>query len=508
MARRAAGRFIGWFRPLRGDAQPPLQEQLYRAIRAGVLEGRLRPGERLPSSRALAEDLGLSRNTVTGACDRLVAEGYLAARPASGLFVAEDMPESLGGQVDHGAAASFSRRGQRLIGAGGQRLIGGDGAVGSDPQAGRVFAIGVPALDEFPLETWRRITNRRLRRSERGLLAHGDPQGLLDLRLALADYLREARGLRCGPEHILVVSGAQQALDLVGRVLLDPGDLAALEDPGYAGIRQALLAVGARLAPVPVDAQGLDPALLPKLAAGAKLVAVTPSHQFPLGGTMPLPRRLALLAQARERDFMILEDDYDCEFRYAGPPLPALQGLEQATGDAGRDGGGENGRVIHVGTFSKVLFPGLRLGYLVLPPALLDGFRRVKAIADGHGASLPQAVLADFIAEGHLAQHARRMRKLYRQRQQALLAALQESCGDSLTVGPAEAGLHLVAQFRDGRDDRAAAEACEAAGLAPSPLSRYCIEHKMSGLLLSYAAWPPEALAAAARKLAKILAKP
>jgi len=496
VARQAAGRFIGWFRPLRGEDQPSLQEQLYRAIRAGVLEGRLRPGERLPSSRALAEDLGLSRNTVTGACDRLVAEGYLAARPASGLFVAEDMPESLGRQVDHGAAASFSRRGQRLIGAG--------GTVVSDAQAGRIFAIGVPALDEFPLETWRRLTNRRLRRAERGLLAHCDPQGLPALRQALADYLREARGLRCGPEQILVVSGAQQALDLVGRVLLDPGDLVALEDPGYAGIRQAMLAVGARLAPLPVDAQGLDPALLPRLAAGAKLVAVTPSHQFPLGGTMPLPRRLALLAQAREQDFLILEDDYDCEFRYAGPPLPALQGLEQATGESS----GENGRVIHVGTFSKVLFPGLRLGYLALPPALLDGFRRVKAIADGHNAALPQAVLADFIAEGHLAQHARRMRKLYRQRQQALLAALRQHCGTILDVQPAEAGLHLVAQFKDGRDDRAAVAACEAAGLAPAPLSRYCIDRKMSGLLLSYAAWTPEALTEAARKLAAILAKP
>lgn len=497
MARRAAGRFIGWFRPLRGEDQPPLQEQLYRAIRAGVLEGRLRPGERLPSSRALAEDLGLSRNTVTGACDRLVAEGYLAARPASGLFVAEDMPESLGARVDHGRAAGspvagFSRRGQRLIGAGSREAA---------LPAGRIFAIGVPALDEFPLEVWRRLTNRRLRRSERGLLAHCDPQGLPALRQALADYLREARGLRCGPEQILVVSGAQQALDLVGRVLLDPGDLVALEDPGYAGIRQAMLAVGARLAPLPVDAQGLDPALLPRLAAGAKLVAVTPSHQFPLGGTMPLPRRLALLAQAREQDFLILEDDYDCEYRYAGPPLPALQGLEQATAESG----GGNGRVIHVGTFSKVLFPGLRLGYLALPPALLDGFRRVKAIADGHNAALPQAVLADFIAEGHLAQHARRMRKLYRQRQQALLAALRQHCGAILDVQPAEAGLHLVARFKDGRDDRAAVAACEAAGLAPAPLSRYCIDRAMSGLLLSYAAWTPDALAEAARKLAAVL---
>jgi len=491
MARRAVGRFIGWFRPQRGAGDPPLQLQLYAAIRAGVLDGRLGPGERLPSSRALGEDLGLSRNTVLGAYDRLVAEGYLAARPASGVFVAEDVPADLGQPAAAKAGpAGFSQRGRRLIAAAPETAT-----PATTPEA-RPFAVGLPALAEFPLETWRRLTNRRLRRPEAGLLASRDPQGLPALRMALAAYLTEARGLSCSADSILVVSGAQQALDLVGRVLLDPGDIAVVEDPGYAGVREALEAVGARIEAVPVDAQGLDPDHLARLSEPVKLVAVTPSHQFPLGGTMPLARRLGLLALARQRGCMIVEDDYDCEYRYSGPPLPALQGL---------DGGGQDGRVIYVGTFSKVLFPGLRLGYLVLPPRLVAGFVRAKLTADGHAPSLPQAVLADFIAEGHLAQHVRRMRKLYRERQQVLLGALQRYCGATLRVGPAEAGLHLVAEFNDGRDDRAVAAAAAAIGVTVAPLSRYAIRRRLSGLLFGYAAFAPADLERAAQALGKLL---
>lgn len=489
MARRAAGHFIGWFRPQRGAGGPPLQLQLYAAIRAGVLDGRLGPGQRLPSSRALAEELGLSRNTVLGAYDRLVAEGYLAVRPASGVYVADDVPADLG-QAARAVSgpAGFSDRGHRLIAAAPDRAA---------PATARPFAVGLPALVDFPLETWRRLTNRRLRRPETGLMAGGDPQGLPSLCQALASYLTEARGLTCTADQLLVVSGAQQALDLVGRVLLDPGDLAVVEDPGYAGAREALAAVGARLEAVPVDAQGLDPEQVAGLKAAPKLIAVTPSHQFPLGGTMPLARRLGLLAVARERGSMIVEDDYDCEYRYGGPPLPALQGLDDT---AGPDGG----RVIYVGTFSKVLFPGLRIGYLVLPPRLVAGFVRAKTTADGHGALLPQAVLADFIAEGHLAQHVRRMRKLYRERQQALLGALQRHC-PGLRVGPAEAGLHLVAEFTDQRDDKAIALAAAAQGLTVAPLSRYAIRRQLSGLLLGYAAFPPAELERAAQLLGKLL---
>jgi GntR family transcriptional regulator/MocR family aminotransferase len=492
MARRAAGHFIGWFRPLRGAGDPPLQVQLYSAIRAGVLDGRLGPGERLPSSRALGEDLGLSRNTVLGAYDRLVAEGYLVARAASGVFVAADVPADLGQQaVPKAGPTGFSQRGRRLIAAAPAMAV-----AAGDPGL-RPFMVG-PALGEFPLESWRRLTNRRMRRPAIGLLASGDPQGLPALRAALADYLTEARGLICSAENVLVVSGAQQALDLVGRVLLDPGDIAVVEDPGYPGVSEALSAVGAKLEPVPVDAQGLDPEHLAQLPGPVKLVAVTPSHQFPLGGTMPLARRLGLLALARQRGCMIVEDDYDCEYRYSGPPLPALQGL---------DGGGQGGeeRVIYVGTFSKVLFPGLRLGYLVLPPRLVAGFVRAKTTADGHAPSLPQAVLADFIADGHLAQHVRRMRKLYRERQQVLLQALQRFCGSALRVGPAEAGLHLVAEFNDGRDDRAVAAAAAAIGISVAPLSRYAIRRQLSGLLFGYAAFPPAELERAAQALGKLL---
>ncbi len=509
MARRAAGHFIGWFRPRRGVGQPSLQLQLYAAIRAGVLDGRLAPGQRLPSSRALGEDLGLSRNTVLGAYDRLVAEGYLAARAASGVYVAEDVPADLGRPAAAGAGPTrFSQRGQRLIAAAPDQ---------TQPSLAtpRPFTVGLPALADFPLAAWRRITNRKLRRPDPVLLGTGDAQGLPALRHALAAYLTEARGLDCGPDQLLVVSGAQQALDLIGRVLLDPGDMVVVEDPGYAGAREALAAVGARVEPVPVDAQGLDPEDVARLPGRPRLVAVTPSHQFPLGGTMPLARRLGLLALARETGCLIVEDDYDCEYRYGTPPLPALQGLDAGGGEAGLPGGGPGGgkaegRVIYVGTFSKVLFPGLRLGYLVLPPHLVAGFVRAKATADGHAPPLPQAVLADFIAEGHLAQHVRRMRKLYRERQQALLGALQRHCGrllqsGILRVGPAEAGLHLVAEFTDGRDDRAIAAAAAGLGLNVAPLSRYTLRRQLSGLLLGYAAFSPADLEQAVQRLAGLL---
>jgi GntR family transcriptional regulator/MocR family aminotransferase len=289
------------------------------------------------------------------------------------------------------------------------------------------------------------------------------------------------------------VSGAQQALDLIARLLLDPGDAVAVEDPGYVGARDALASAGARLVPVAVDDQGFDPAVLAALNPAPKLAMLTPSHQFPLGMTLPASRRLALLAEARARGIWIVEDDYDCEYRYGGPPLQALQGLD----------GGE--RVLYVGTFSKVLFPGLRLGYVVLPPGLVDGFLRLKTAADGFVPGWPQAILAEFIAEGHLVQHIRRMRVLYRRRRAALLAAIERHAGDLLTPRLSEAGLHVAAEFRDGRDDRAAAEAARAAGLTVAPLSRYAVGRRLSGLLLGFAAFPEAELETAVQRLAKAL---
>jgi len=477
MARRAAGRFVSWFRPDRLACGDGLQAQLYHAIRRAVLAGELMPGERLPSSRSLAADLGLGRNTVTAACDLLAAEGYLEARPGAGLFVAADLPSE-------GFAGPPA----------GPRAMSGDPHAKRD--GGRPvlpLTPGVPALDDFPLEVWRRLTGQVLRRQGTGLLAGGDPAGLPVLRHALAGYLSATRGVICSPDQIVIVSGAQQALDLAGRLLLRPGDAVAVEDPGYPAARAAFAGLGARLLPVPVDGQGIDPALLAGLSPRPKLTMLTPSHQFPLGMTLPLARRLALLQLARERDLYLIEDDYDCEYRYAGPPLQALQGLD---GD---------GRVLYVGTFSKVLFPGLRLGYLVLPAGLVDGVLALKRAADGFSPPQSQAVLAAFITEGHLAQHVRRMRMLYRRRRAALLAALQRHAAGLLTPRPSEAGLHLVADFVDSRDDRVAVAAAAQAGLGVTPLSRYAVSTSCSGLLIGFATLPEAGLEGAIQRLVAVL---
>lgn len=489
MARRAAGRFIGWFRPARNAGDPSLQEQFYGAIRKAVLAGEWLRGERLPSSRTLAADLGLGRNTIVAAIERLVAEGYLETRRGAGLFVAADLPpEGIAETAGRPATAVLSRRSDRFA----PLHAEGESFPGQFPA--RPFATGPLALDEFPLDLWRRLSAQALRGvGAARLLANGPAQGLPELRQNLSGYLTNSRGVACTPHNIVIVSGAQQALDLVGRLLLDPGDTVAVEDPGYVGLREALAGVGAKLHPVPVDAQGFDPAALARLQPAPRLVMLTPSHQFPLGMTLPLSRRLALLAEARARNLWIVEDDYDCEFRYGGPPLQALQGLD----------GGE--RVLYVGTFSKVLFPGLRLGYVVLPPPLVEGFLRLKATADGFAPPLSQAVLARFIGEGHLAQHVRRMRVLYRRRRGALLEALQRDAADLFELGASEAGLHLAVRFRDGRDDRAAAEAARAAGLNVMPLSRYAIARPVSGLVLGFAAFSEAELQAAVQRLVRAL---
>ncbi|HEX6957396.1 MAG TPA: PLP-dependent aminotransferase family protein [Ferrovibrio sp.] len=460
-----------------------MQQQLHQAVQRAVLSRELLPGERLPSSRALASDLGVSRNTVVAAIERLVLEGYLEVRRGAGVFVATDIvPDVV--RPEAAPSPGLSDR------AGGFAGLHAEGEFGV---TARASSLGLPALDEFPIELWRKLAQQALRRRPKLVLGPGDPQGLPELRAALARYLSDTRGVVCTAQTIVIVSGAQQALDLIGRLLLDPGDTVAVEDPGYLGVRQALAGTGARLAPVAVDDQGFDPAALLGLKIVPKLAVLTPSHQFPLGMTLPLARRLALLKIARDSGIWIVEDDYDCEYRYSGPPLQALQGL---------DGGS---RVLYVGTFSKVLYPGFRLGYVVLPPDLVEGFVRIKAVADGYAPNWPQAILTAFLAEGHMAQHVRRMRTLYRQRRTALLAALDHHAAGLLRPRRSEAGLHLVAEFADGRDDLAAAKAAAGAGLGIAPLSKYAMTRRLSGLLLGFAATPAPEMDAAAQRLVAAL---
>jgi GntR family transcriptional regulator/MocR family aminotransferase len=340
------------------------------------------------------------------------------------------------------------------------------------------------------METWGRIAHRRWAKTSEAALDYGDPQGTPRLRRAIAGYLRTARGVDAAPEQVLVLSSAQQALDLVARVLLDPGDALWMEDPGYPGARGAFVASGARLVPIPVDEEGLDVAKGEQLAPKARLAYVTPSHQFPLGATMSLPRRLRLLEWAHRAKAWIVEDDYDSEFRYVDRPLAALQGLDT------------HGRVLYAGTFSKVLFPSLRLAYLVLPPSLVGAFRAARYFSDGQPPAASQAVVTAFIEEGHFERHIRRMRVLCAERQKALVTTCARHLAGLLHVAPADGGMNLVGWLPEGSDDRAAAEAAARNEVEVIPLSALSRRRtKRPGLFLGYSAFRPREIEEGALRL-------
>ena len=480
------------FHALSLDRRRPasLQHQLSDELRQGVIAGRVHPGTRLPATRRLAEALGVSRNTVLGAFAQLVAEGYLEARQGSGTFVQAALPEDalpapsrlLGRLRRPSNPPRLSTRGQVLA----QTRVSAQ--VADQPLV--PFRPGIPALDLFPHTLWNRLHARVARRLDPALFTYGYAAGYPPLRRAIADYLRAARGVRCEWEQVIVVSGAQQALDLTARLVLDPGDPAVVEDPGYPGARAALEAAGAKLRPIGVDADGLVVDGMRPLPP-ARVAYVCPSHHNPLGGTLPLRRRLALLAWARKQRAWILEDDYDSEFRYRGSPLPALQGLDRRN------------CVLYMGTFSKVLLPALRLGYLVVPPEFIGAFTAAKALADRQTPLLEQAVLARFLEEGHFERHVRRMRTVYLERQTTLVQTISTTLGGVVDAQAAVAGLHLVGWLPAGTDDAAVSDALLRRGIECPPLSHYAIGSRpRSGLLLGYAAFTPEMLRRAVRELA------
>ncbi len=481
---------IAPIRPIDRGSGEPLHRQVYFAIRQAILDGRMPPGTRLPASRTLAQDLGVSRNTVTTAFEQLHAEGYVDTRVGSGSFVSRQLPQQVPGArpgVRPSRRAAETPRGPSARGAQLARLFGGR----SQP---RPFSPGLPELAEFPFEDWARLLARGWRRPSRAFLVGIDPAGYGPLCRAIADYLASARAVACRAEQVIIVSGTQQALDLTARVLLDPGDAVWIEEPGYPPTATVLLAAGARPVPVPVDREGLSVVAGRKPEPAARLACVSPSHQFPLGVTMSLKRRLELLDWAREADGFVFEDDYDSEYRYRGRPLAALQGLDR------------DGRVIYVGTMSKVMFPGLRIGYMIVPEHLIDAFLAVRALIDAHPSSIAQAALADFISEGHLAAHIRRMRSLYAARQQAMIEALRRRLDGVLRVAPAEAGMHLVAYLPPGTDDREVATAAAAAGIEAPPLSGfYQAPPERPGLLLGYAGVPEKEIPKAVDLLARSL---
>jgi GntR family transcriptional regulator/MocR family aminotransferase len=456
----------------------PLYRQLYNCLRKAILTGQLAPGARLQSSREISRELGVSRNTVVNAFEQLLAEGYLEGQVGSGTYVSRALPEELlnvkammrsargAGGKDPGLSvrgkvfAAFARHVQRS----------------SEPM--RAFQPGVPALDAFPFETWSKIASRHWRRPASSLLGYGESQGHAPLRRAIASYLGVARAVRCTPEQVIIVDGGQMAFDLIARVLLDPGDTAWMEEPGYPGARAALISSGARLVYVPVDDEGLSVTAGARLDASARLIYVTPSHQFPLGMTMSLPRRLALLEWASRAGAWVMEDDFDSEYRYEGRPISSLQGLDT------------DGRVVYIGTFSKVLFPSLRLGYIVAPPALVEAFVSARAMVGRHSPSVEQSILTDFIEEGHFGRHIRRMRMLYAERQAFLIEALTKECGDLLEVEPSAAGIQLVAWLPEGLDDPEVSRAAAAHGVEARPMSIfYAGQPPRGGLELGYAAF-------------------
>ncbi|PSR18152.1 PLP-dependent aminotransferase family protein, partial [filamentous cyanobacterium CCP3] len=411
----------------------PYYQQISEALRQAILTGRLNPRQRLPSTRALASSLGVSRATVTQSYDQLLSEGYLQTAVGSGTYVCEQLPETLLHAPEPNAVPATPPPPLKLSKYG-ERLTDFAASPAAEPTAEISFRYGRPALDQFPLALWRQLLSRRCRCGD-WLDYATDPMGHWPLREAIAAYLSQARAVHCQPDHILITNGTQQALDLATRVLVSAGDAIALEEPSYLSARRVFTSQGAILHPIPVDESGLDVDKLARVTAPIRLVYVTPSHQFPTGAVLSLPRRLALLAWAQQNGSLIFEDDYDSEYRYAGRPIPALQGL------------GQGQSVLYVGTFSKVLFPSLRVGYMVLPPALVPLFRRAKWLSDRQVPGLEQAVLADFIAEGHLERHIRRMRSLYDQRRQALVAALTQHFGSRVTVLGENAGLHLMVRF-------------------------------------------------------------
>lgn len=460
---------------LRPEADEPLYRQVYAGLRKAILKGSLRPGGRLPSSRSLAADLHVSRSTAVQAYEQLRAEGYIDSVGRGSTRVSTSLPEPLTraepGKASGGGPGSIrgsSRRGDAIA-----RVSGRFPSV-SDRLA-RAFRTSVPALDVFPMDVWGRLTSRRWRRSSPGSLGYGDPRGLPALRRAIADYLTGARGVRCVADQILVTSGSQQGLDLVARALLDPGDAVWLEDPGYFGAAGAFAAAGARIVPVPVDGEGLDVAEGIRRAPGARLAFVTPARQLPLGVTLSLSRRLALLAWAAEKRAFVLEDDYDSEFRYNTRPVSSLQGLDT------------RGCVVFTGTFSKVLFPALRLGYLVVPESLVDVFAAARRLLDFCPPQLTQAVLADFLAEGHFERHVRRMRVIYRARRALLVRLLRRGLAGLVEVDAPDAGMNLIAWLPPGTNDARVSAALAEAGVDSVPLSACSLKRQLRpGLLLGF----------------------
>ena len=473
-------------------APKALHRQIYDSYRTAIVEGSLRPGQRIPSSRMLASESGVSRFPVLNAYAQLLAEGYFESRVGAGTVVSSSIPDQLAPSEPSRAQSaaprsgprSFARRGSHLPRPARPPWLLGSGA----------FSVGQVAFDEFPLQIWSSLVARHCRKMGARSFHYGEPVGSIALRETIASYLRTARSLRCEAEQVMIVSGSQQALDVTARALLDPGSRIWVEQPGYRLSRDTLALAGCRLVPVPVDEEGVDVAAGIRRSRKARAALVTPSHQFPLGVTMSATRRLQLLDWAQNSGAWIIEDDYDSEYRYGNNPIASLQGLDA------------NARVIYLGTFSKVLFPSLRMGYVVIPRDLVDRFIAVRRAMDLAPPTFYQDVLADFIAEGHFARHIRRMRLLYRERRTALVESIGKELGSRVRIVGSEAGMYLTVTLEDGNRDHEVAERAARQNLWTWPLSpSYLGDGAHQGFILGFGSTAVAEIPRAVRKLRNLL---
>src|SRR6266478_5361442 len=471
-------------------AAKPLYQQIYDSFRTRIIDGQLRPAQLVPSSRELARELRVSRLPVLNAYAQLIAEGYLESRAGSATFVASSLPGAA--KARSANVASAVTLANRPVAQEAARL----------PRYERpswaaslgAFQVGQPDLHKFPIEIWLRLVARYSRTMRVKALQFGDALGRADLREVIATYLRTSRGVRCESEQIMVVSGSQQALDLATRVLLDAGTAAWVEEPGYWLVHRVLQSAGCRAVPVPVDSNGLVVAAGIKLNRKARAAFVAPSHQYPLGVTMSATRRLELLEWAQRAGAWIIEDDYDSEYRYDGMPIASLQGLDS------------NARVIYIGTFSKIIFPSLRLGYIIIPRDLVERFAATRQVLDLCPGHLTQAVMADFIREGHFARHIRRMRPIYAERRRVLVVELEHELGDRLEIVGDEAGMHLATFLTSNRNDREiAAKAAQQSLWLSSLSSAYLGNASRRGFVLGFGNTKANDMAQAVRHLKRLI---
>ena len=467
----------------------PRQAAVFDHLRHSILTGALPGGGRLPPSRSLAHELGVARQTVVLAYERLAAEGYVRGRTGSGTYITTDLPDQAPAPVatPSSAALALSARGARLAEISAT-------ATARDPALGLLLAGGLPAPDLFPIKAWARCASRVLKPLSGELSSYPPPQGLLMLREQIAAHLAATRGLVADPGCIVVTGGTQQALRTAADLLLDPDDPVWVEDPGYIAGRGALLAGGARIVPIPSDAEGIDVAAGVRTAPDARMALVAPSHATPLGGALPIGRRLALLEWAGRANAWVLEDDCDSEFRWEGKPLPPLATLDKA------------GQVIYCGTFSKTLAPALRIGFAIVPAPLVPAFVRLRTLTDRGTDAFTQATLAEFMRAGLLSPHIRKMRTEYSRRRDALMEAMKRVVRHAAPLA-APGGLHMVARLPDDVDEATAVRACRSRDLAVSPLRAYYPgKPRMTGLVVGFAATPTSMANEVARRFEAALA--